>query len=103
MVVESERPLNNKPNFAGLSGLYYLKPMTPRYGYKVSSTESIGEGYLHLALPTFINSDSSLIQANLSVFQHSVLDALSSKVMKQLMNLKRLCNIDAENKSFDLS
>ena len=77
--------------------------MDPRYWYKVSSNESIGEGYLHLVLPTFINSNVSLTQANLSVIQHSVLDALSSKVMKQLINLKRLCNTEAENKSLDLS
>ena len=103
MVVESQRLLNYKPHFAGLFELYCVKPMAPRYEYKVSSTDSIGKGYLNLALPTFINLNSSLIQANLSVFQRSFLDALSSKVMKRLMNLKRLCDTVADNKSFELS
>ena len=77
--------------------------MAPRYRYKVSSTDSIGEGYLHLTLPTFINWNSSLIQVNLSVFQRSVLDALLSKGMKRLMKLKQLFEIGAENKLFELS
>ena len=77
--------------------------MAPRYGYKVSSTDSIGEGYLHLTVSIFINWNSSLIQLNLSVFQGSILYDLSSKVMKQLMNLKQLFDIGAENKLFELS
>ena len=102
MVVESQRLLNYKLHFAGLFELYCVKPMAPRYEYRVSSTDSIGKGYLNLALPTFI-LNSSLIQANLSVFQRSFLDALPSKVMKRLMNLKRLCDTVADNKSLELS
>ena len=103
MVVKSRAPLINKPYFADLFGLYCLKQMAPQYGYKVSSTDSTSEGYVHLALLTLINRNSSLIEANLSVFQCSVLDPLSSEVMKQLMNLKRLCDIVTENNSFELS
>ena len=64
---------------------------------------SWGDEYLIFAFLSFIVSKSSLIQANLSVFQQSALVALSPNLIKQLINLNLFSEIIAANTSWEIS
>ena len=100
---ESHKLQYSKPYFVEFFGLYYLKPIAPRYGYSVSSTGSNGDGKRHFVFRSFINSNCSRRQANLSIFHWLLRVDLSSKVMNLRINWNRLYDIVALKISCEVS
>ena len=82
---------HNKPYVAALFGLCCLNPICPRYGYKLSSIASMGEGCFILAFLSFMSSNNFFIHANLSVFQRLLCVSLLSKIIRWQTNLN-LCS-----------